>query len=190
MGRSHQLPDSHGHILFSHSTLKFTLRMLITTFTILSALITIYNNTDNSGLLIFQAYTTTVLPCQQHSRQKTWKNQQFENKCSEITSDLYSVLMGLVCLDFVWFWVLFVCLCFKEKHWKKNKGVTSQWYRKMITSKSNFKADSKRDTSRFVWPLQCLAPVLLLASIKTGCNPQCSLLVKKNSKRCRWQIYL
>lgn len=67
---------------------------------------------------------------------------------------------------------------FGGKNHKTTQPCTSQW--------TTF--DSKYDKPRFVWPLQYLAPVLL-ASIKTGCSPQCSLLVKKNSKRCS-KIYL
>lgn len=108
---SHQLPDSQSHILFSHSTLKLTLRMLITTLKILSALITIYNNTDNSGFLIFQA-CTTVLPCQQHSHQKTQKSNNL--KINAVKLLLIYTVFSLQKTELGQYWI------------KKTEGVTSQ----------------------------------------------------------------
>lgn len=69
-----ELPPAARATFHSLTTRKLTLRILITTFKILSALITIYNNTDNLGFLIFQACTVTALPCQQHRHQKTKSN--------------------------------------------------------------------------------------------------------------------
>lgn len=69
-----ELPPAARATFHSLTTLKLTLRMSITTFKIQSALITIYNNADNSGFLIFQACTVAALPCQQQSHQKTKSN--------------------------------------------------------------------------------------------------------------------